>query len=215
MKTKHHSISLFEPNGIECVAVRDTSAKTSTLLQCIEYHANEILEASNSISINNDSEIANHAACIIDLAELCTLLANINISSPKDHYENSGIILSPSSPASTRTVSVKSRFHTPYDSGITIGDRIQLARENLGISEADLAGMLGLIPECIADWEDSNCPVEATYIIPLANALKCDPMWLLTGNATHQDLPDTGNGEHQYRHASQQSGDVSHEAPQR
>lgn len=69
----------------------------------------------------------------------------------------------------------------------TISSRIQLARENLGLSEADLAGMLGLIPECIADWEDGNCPVEATYITPLATALKCDPLWLLTGNDTKAD----------------------------
>ncbi|EHO4422331.1 helix-turn-helix domain-containing protein [Salmonella enterica] len=215
MKTKHHSISLFEPNGIECVAVRDPSAKTSTLLQCIEYHANEILEASNSISINNDSEIANHAACIIDLAELCTLLANINISSPKDHYENSGIILSPSSPASTRTVSVKSRFHTPYDSGITIGDRIFDMRNLREMTREKLAESVGVSPNLVAAWEKNSLEPRAKHVIPLANALKCDLMWLLTGNATHQDLPDTGNGEHQYRHASQQAGDVSHEAPQR
>ncbi|ECM3181869.1 helix-turn-helix domain-containing protein [Salmonella enterica subsp. enterica serovar Newport] len=64
----------------------------------------------------------------------------------------------------------------------TIGTRIQIARENLGMSEAALANKLDLTPECIADWEDGNCPLEASYVIPLATALKCDPMWLLTGN---------------------------------
>ncbi|ECO0851691.1 helix-turn-helix domain-containing protein [Salmonella enterica subsp. enterica serovar Newport] len=73
---------------------------------------------------------------------------------------------------------------TPLQPGdtLTIGARIQHARENLGMSKAALANKLDLTPECIADWEDGNCPLEASYVIPLANALKCDPMWLLTGN---------------------------------
>ncbi|MDI9801335.1 helix-turn-helix domain-containing protein [Citrobacter koseri] len=71
----------------------------------------------------------------------------------------------------------------------TIAFRIHLARKNLGLSEADLAGMLGLIPECITDWEDGNCPVEATYVIPLATALKCDPLWLLDGRSKSTSAP--------------------------
>ncbi|ECH6755309.1 TPA: helix-turn-helix domain-containing protein [Salmonella enterica] len=73
---------------------------------------------------------------------------------------------------------------TPIQPGntLTIGARIQIARQYLGMSEDALAEMLDLTPEDISDWEDGNCPLEASYIIPLANALKCDPMWLLTGN---------------------------------
>ncbi|WP_181264144.1 hypothetical protein [Escherichia coli] len=33
----------------------------------------------------------------------------------------------------------------------------------------------------INDWECGICEVPASQIIPLANALGCDPMWLLTG----------------------------------
>lgn len=73
----------------------------------------------------------------------------------------------------------------------TIAFRIQITRKNRGLSEADLAGMLGLIPECIADWEDGNCPVEATYITPLAAALKCDPLWLLDGRSKSTSAPLT------------------------
>ncbi|EEJ5470868.1 helix-turn-helix domain-containing protein [Salmonella enterica subsp. diarizonae] len=65
---------------------------------------------------------------------------------------------------------------------LTIGARIrQLSKERM-LTQAELANMLDLIPEDIADWEEETCPVEAEYIIPLANALKCDPMWLLSGN---------------------------------
>ncbi|WOJ16101.1 helix-turn-helix domain-containing protein [Citrobacter koseri] len=79
----------------------------------------------------------------------------------------------------------------PCDGRLSIGERIQLARENLEFSEAELAGMLNLIPECISDWEEESCPVEATYIIPLANALKCDPMWLLDGHNGSTSTPLT------------------------
>lgn len=75
------------------------------------------------------------------------------------------------------------QLYAPYDGDMTISARIHLARENLGLSKFDLAGMLNLTPECIADWEEETGPVEATYIIPLANALKCDPMWLLDGRS--------------------------------
>ncbi|CAA0273353.1 helix-turn-helix domain-containing protein [Klebsiella michiganensis] len=60
--------------------------------------------------------------------------------------------------------------------------RIQLARENLGLSEADLARQLNTYSDHISDWECGITEPPASIIIPLANALKCDPLWLLTGN---------------------------------
>ncbi|MBX4768173.1 helix-turn-helix domain-containing protein [Klebsiella pneumoniae] len=60
--------------------------------------------------------------------------------------------------------------------------RIQLARENLGLSEADLARKLNTYSDHISDWECGIAEPPASMIIPLAHALKCDPLWLLTGN---------------------------------
>lgn len=72
-----------------------------------------------------------------------------------------------------------------------IGYRIQLARENLGITEADLARQLGTYSDHISDWECGITEPPAGMIIPLSNALKCDPMWLLTGqgNNANQAAP--------------------------
>ncbi|EBZ9516039.1 helix-turn-helix domain-containing protein [Salmonella enterica subsp. enterica serovar Eastbourne] len=97
----------------------------------------------------------------------------------------------------------------------TIGDRIFSLRHMREMPQAELAESVGVSPNLVAAWEKHSLEPRAKHVIPLANALECDPMWLLTENATHQDLPDTDNGEHLYRHASQQAGDVSHEAPQR
>ncbi|TNL00616.1 hypothetical protein CYD30_28745, partial [Kosakonia cowanii] len=61
----------------------------------------------------------------------------------------------------------------------TTGFRIQLAREDLGLTEADLARALNTYSDHISDWECGVTEPPASVIIPLANALKCDPLWLL------------------------------------
>ncbi|MDQ4328825.1 helix-turn-helix domain-containing protein [Klebsiella michiganensis] len=63
-----------------------------------------------------------------------------------------------------------------------INGRILLARENLGLSEANLARKLNTYSDHISDWECGITEPPASMIIPLAHALKCDPLWLLTGN---------------------------------
>ncbi|EJA7721881.1 helix-turn-helix domain-containing protein [Salmonella enterica] len=65
---------------------------------------------------------------------------------------------------------------------LTISARIRQLRKERQLTQSELADRLDLMPEDIADWEEKRCPVEAEYIIPLANALKCDPVWLLSGN---------------------------------
>ncbi|EAN3293045.1 hypothetical protein APP90_21460 [Salmonella enterica subsp. enterica serovar Sandiego] len=75
---------------------------------------------------------------------------------------------------------------SPYTAGLTIGDRIQLARESLGMSYDDLAEKLDIHPGGVLAWEDGDDQPMAGMVIPLANALKCDPMWLLTGESRHE-----------------------------
>lgn len=93
-----------------------------------------------------------------------------------------------------------------------IAFRIQLARENLGLSEADLARKLNTYSDHISDWECGITEPPASRIIPLANALKCDPLWLLTGEITPQASSD--NVAQQHHRASQQAGGVSREVLQ-
>lgn len=70
-------------------------------------------------------------------------------------------------------------------SDMAIGDRIQIARENLDMSKEDLAEKLDIHPGDVFTWEEGNDQPLAGVIIPLANALKCDPMWLLTGQSSN------------------------------
>ncbi|EOG3074630.1 helix-turn-helix domain-containing protein [Salmonella enterica] len=72
-----------------------------------------------------------------------------------------------------------------------LGNRIQIARENLGLSEVDLAEKLDIHPGYVLTWEDGTDQPLAGMIIPLANALRCDPMWLLTGENHHEPVAHT------------------------
>ncbi|HGU6444118.1 TPA: helix-turn-helix domain-containing protein [Citrobacter amalonaticus] len=69
------------------------------------------------------------------------------------------------------------------DNDTLLSDRIQLAREKLGLSEVDLAQSLNTYSDHISGWECGTIEPPASVIIPLANALKCDPLWLLTGKS--------------------------------
>ena len=82
---------------------------------------------------------------------------------------------------STSTVDFIDKYKTS-DTDISLAHRIQLARKNLGLSEADLARKLNTYSDHISDWECGITEPPASMIIPLAIALQCDPLWLLTGN---------------------------------
>ncbi|EKB5402062.1 helix-turn-helix domain-containing protein [Salmonella enterica] len=80
----------------------------------------------------------------------------------------------------------------PYDGRLSIGERIQLARRNLGMSLDDLAA--AVIPgdvEVLLEWENNKSEPCASEIIRLSQTLKCDPMWLLTGKSHHEPVAHT------------------------
>jgi len=102
------------------------------------------------------------------------------LRTPKPYPEQQAVEL----PTSLRgeAVAENSALFAPYDGGMGIGFRIQLARENLDLTEAELAIKLNTYSDHISDWECEITEPPASMIIPLANALKCDPMWLLGVN---------------------------------
>ncbi|EJC4648224.1 helix-turn-helix domain-containing protein [Salmonella enterica] len=75
--------------------------------------------------------------------------------------------------------------YIPYN----IGNRIQISRENLDMSLDDLAA--AVIPddvEVVSEWENGKSEPCASEIIRLSQALKCDPMWLLTGESSNRQV---------------------------
>ena len=61
----------------------------------------------------------------------------------------------------------------------TIGTRIRELRKALNLSQKQIAEQVGVTPSCITQWESDLISPNCDKIIPLANALECDPLWLL------------------------------------
>lgn len=66
-------------------------------------------------------------------------------------------------------------------SGTTLGDRIKIRRKALGFSRLDVALLLGVKDGAISMWERDASSPTCNKLAKLAEALKCDPRWLMFG----------------------------------
>lgn len=73
----------------------------------------------------------------------------------------------------------------------TFGDRVAGAREALGLSQADLARKLGVRVKTLRAWEDDLAEPRANRLQILAGVLDVSLIWLLTGEGTGLDEPET------------------------
>ncbi len=64
----------------------------------------------------------------------------------------------------------------------TIGKRINFARIILGLSQKEVATILGTnFPSKISNWEVDRATPSATSVPALTRALNCTPAWLYFG----------------------------------
>lgn len=68
--------------------------------------------------------------------------------------------------------------------GSTIGERIHKLRKARGMIQPQIADAVNVSTQAVSLWENGSATPGSDKIIPLANALKCDPMWLLAGSPT-------------------------------
>lgn len=85
-------------------------------------------------------------------------------------------------PTLTSEPAVNSTTTRDTADGFTIGARIRQLRKERMLTQAELAKSVDVQPNLVTMWENNMTEPRAKQIIPLANALKCDPMWLLSGN---------------------------------
>lgn len=140
----------------------------------------------NGISLQH-VDVLKNIPSLIEVGCLLTLSTNDEHKEIGDHIlwlardyaiaANTHVQTETKRPFDRTTIEPSTTSYTPKN----IGYRIQIARENLGMSEDDLAEKLDIHPGDVLTWEDGTDQPLAGMIIPLANALKCDPMWLLTG----------------------------------
>lgn len=79
-----------------------------------------------------------------------------------------------------------SRFTSEY------GQRVREARVTAGLSQTELGERLSLTRSSIANIEAGRQPASAEQVIQTAEALGCDPRWLLTGWQPGRAAPAIG-----------------------
>ncbi|ECG1392225.1 helix-turn-helix domain-containing protein [Salmonella enterica subsp. enterica] len=98
------------------------------------------------------------------------------------------------------------------DDGALIGERIRKTRKERSLTQADLAEAANVTTQAVCLWENSNTIMAVDKLIPLANALKCDPMWLLTGESSNHQYPATPVHQSRNQYSGQQRSDASDHA---
>lgn len=73
----------------------------------------------------------------------------------------------------------------------TFGDRLSAARENAGIKQSQLAKVLGVKTNTIKAWEHDLSEPRANRIQMIAGVLNVSIRWLLTGDGSGVDAPNT------------------------
>ena len=63
----------------------------------------------------------------------------------------------------------------------TIADRIRVAREDAGISQSDLAALIGVHARTIQRWEFGQQQPHSGQVVSIAEITKVRPCWLLMG----------------------------------
>ncbi len=64
----------------------------------------------------------------------------------------------------------------------SIGNTIRMLRKFQQLTQKQVAESIGVTAGAVTQWELGATEPSWKYILPLANVLKCDPLWLLTGN---------------------------------
>ncbi|KAA5949420.1 hypothetical protein F3I27_23700 [Pantoea sp. Bo_2] len=163
----------------------DPAAKLITMLQAIEGFSCRILNESDRSECKAE-KIALYAGNILDLVELCIYVSNIATSPSAQESSNFNEKNTPAASSSSTPLGP-----LYYPTAETIGTRIKSMRMLREFGWSDLAGSVDVTRSCIEAWEENTTIPASDKIIPLANALNCDPMWLLTGDkADAQRTPE-------------------------
>ncbi|EJI9078057.1 helix-turn-helix domain-containing protein [Salmonella enterica] len=89
---------------------------------------------------------------------------------------------------------------------------LRAQREACGLTTTELARLLDLDEEIILQWESGEYEPTISMLIPLANILGCDPMWLLTGESSNHQSPATPVHQSRNQYSGQQRSDASDHA---
>lgn len=60
-------------------------------------------------------------------------------------------------------------------------ERIKLARERADLNQSDLAGLMGITPQAVQNWEYGKTAPKLSRLKKLAQVLEVSEEWLITG----------------------------------
>lgn len=80
------------------------------------------------------------------------------------------------------------------DDFATFGDRIAAARENLSLSQSQLAKRIGVRESTIAKWEEDRAEPRANRLQMLSGILNVSLVWLMTGEGEGVEGDALDNG---------------------
>ncbi len=91
---------------------------------------------------------------------------------------------------SSETATAETFGETDYsDETSTFGDRLALAREAAGLSQAQLAGRLGVKPQTLRNWEEDRAAPRSSRLQILAGLLNVSMVWLMSGRGDPPSEP--------------------------
>ena len=84
--------------------------------------------------------------------------------------------------------------HAPdySDETSTFGDRLVLARETVGMDQAQLARRLGVRLQTLRNWEEDRAEPHANKLQMLAGMLNVSMVWLMSGTGAAPAPADAG-----------------------
>lgn len=123
-------------------------------------------------AINDDSVDKDDIESCVSLAWDLSTDVTSNLSSIIEAPATSDIV-STTQPTPTEDITL------PH--GSTIGERIRNLRKLRGMIQPQIADAVNVSTQAVCLWEYDKAVPASDKIIPLANALKCDPLWLLAG----------------------------------
>jgi transcriptional regulator with XRE-family HTH domain len=82
------------------------------------------------------------------------------------------------------------------DEAATLGDRLALARDRQGLTQAQLARRLGLRVQTIRNWEADRSEPRANKLQMLAGFLNVSMVWLMTGEGAGAPAGEVTAAEH-------------------
>lgn len=75
------------------------------------------------------------------------------------------------------------------DETSTFGDRLVLAREAMGLAQAQLAHRIGIKLQTLRNWEEDRSEPRANKLQMLAGMLNVSMVWLMSGQGAAPGLP--------------------------